>query len=130
MDIKDRIGAWITPAGCSFRVWAPHAKSVAVLIKDGLDWEIAAPLLRQTLTRDGDYWSATVPGVTAGKLYRFEIKKSDDGIIERLDPAARDVLSSELTRSDPSSHNASIVVDAEPFPWAPFTSPSCTTVPT
>ena len=25
MDLKDRLGAWLTPAGCFFRVWAPLA---------------------------------------------------------------------------------------------------------
>ena len=85
MDSEDRIGAWLTPAGCFFRVWAPHAKSVAVLIQDGPYWEVTDTIIRQALTKDGDYWSATVPGVAPWKLYRFEIKKSDGGIIEQLD---------------------------------------------
>jgi 1,4-alpha-glucan branching enzyme len=124
MDMKDRIGAWLTPAGCFFRVWAPHAESVAVLVQDGPYWEVTDTILRQDLTKDGDYWSATVPDVRAWQLYRLEIRAPGGVVIQRLDPTARDVLSSELTRSDPSSRNGSVVLGTDPFPWTPFTTPT------
>src|SRR5262245_3083829 len=123
MNLQDRIGAFYSPAGCFFRVWAPHAQQVAVLVQDGPYWEVTDTIIRQELARDGDYWSATVPGIRPYQLYRFEIKRPDGGILQRLDPAARDVYSSELTRDDPSSRNGSIVVGNEPFMWAPFTTP-------
>ena len=47
MELHDRVGAWLTPAGCFFRVWAPHATAVAVLIQDGPYWEVTDTILRQ-----------------------------------------------------------------------------------
>ena len=124
MNLQDRIGAFYSPAGCFFRVWAPHAQEVAVLVQDGPYWEVTDTIILQDLARTGDYWSGTVAGVRPYQLYRFEIRRPDGGILHRLDPAARDVFSSELTRAaDPSSRNGSIVVGDEPFPWAPFHTP-------
>ncbi|WP_020470451.1 alpha-amylase family glycosyl hydrolase [Zavarzinella formosa] len=123
MDPQERLGAWLTPLGCYFRVWAPHAAAVTVLVQDGPYWEITDTILRGTLQKDGEYWTATVPGVQAWQLYRFELTLQDGSILERLDPAARDVLSSELTRHDPSSRNGSVVQGTDPFPWAPFDTP-------
>jgi 1,4-alpha-glucan branching enzyme len=124
MGFANRIGAWLTPAGCYFRVWAPHAMQVSVLIQDGPYWEVTDTILRQPLTKSGGYWSATVPGVKPYQMYRFEIQKPDGGLLQRLDAAARDVLSSELTRDDPSVRNGSIVLGTDPFPWAPFDTPA------
>lgn len=123
MNLNQRIGAWLTPAGCYFRVWAPNALQVNVLVQDPPYWETTDTIRRQALTNTGGYWTATVPGVKPYQLYRFEIKKSDGTLIERLDAAARDVLSSELTRDDPSSRNGSIVLDTTPFLWASFNTP-------
>jgi 1,4-alpha-glucan branching enzyme len=123
MDLHKRIGAWLTLQGCFFRVWARYAQTVSVLVQDGPYWEADDIMMERELARDGDYWSATVPGVRAWQLYRFKIELPGGGVIERLDPAARDVLSSELTRSDPSSRNGSIVPGTDPFLWAPFETP-------
>jgi 1,4-alpha-glucan branching enzyme len=124
MHLRERVGAWLTSPGCFFRVWAPHANAVTVLVQDGPYWEVDDTVTRQDLVKDGDYWSGTVPGVRAWQLYRFEISHPAAGLVQRLDPAARDVLSSELTRSDPSSRNGSVVLGTEPFPWAPFQTPA------
>jgi 1,4-alpha-glucan branching enzyme len=124
MHLRERVGAWLTSPGCFFRVWAPHANAVTVLVQDGPYWEVDDTVTRQDLVKDGDYWGGTVPGVRAWQLYRFEIGHPAAGLIQRLDPAARDVLSSELTRSDPSSRNGSVVPGTEPFPWAPFQTPA------
>jgi 1,4-alpha-glucan branching enzyme len=96
---------------------------VSVVVQDGPYWEVDDTVVEQDLAKDGDYWSATVPGVQAWQLYRFKLEPPGGGVIERLDPAARDVLSSELTRSDPSSRNGSVVPGTDPFPWAPFETP-------
>lgn len=121
--MKDRLGAWLTPDGCFFRVWAPNAQKVTVLIQDGPYWEVTDTVLRQDLTKASGYWSGTVAGVQPYQLYRYEIKKPDGGLVQRLDAAARDVLSSELTRDDPSVRNGSIVLGNDPFPWVPFETP-------
>jgi 1,4-alpha-glucan branching enzyme len=123
MHLHERIGAWLTPHGCFFRVWAPHAQKVSVVVQDGPYWEVDDTVIKQGLARDGDYWSATVSGVRAWQLYRFKIEHPSGGVTERLDPAARDVLNSELTRWDPSKRNGSVVPGTEPFPWAPFETP-------
>jgi 1,4-alpha-glucan branching enzyme len=108
MDLKERIGAWLTAEGCFFRVWAPHADSLTVRVQDGSQWETQDIIVKQDLIKNGEYWSGTVPGVKAGQLYRFEIKHSDGSSIERLDPAARDVVDSELLGWD--STNGSLVL--------------------
>lgn len=123
MQLHERIGAWPTPEGCFFRVWAPHARSVSVLVQDGPFWEVDDAVREEALAPAEGYWSAAVPGVAPGQLYRYRIEHPDGGTSQRLDPAARDVVSSELTRDDPASRNASIVPSTEPFPWAPFDTP-------
>ena len=89
MQLKERVGAWLTSDGCFFRVWAPHAEALSVLVQDGPYWEVTDTIARQDLIKDGDYWSGTVPGVRAWQLYRFAIKTPGGGASERLDPAAR-----------------------------------------
>jgi 1,4-alpha-glucan branching enzyme len=123
MNLNESIGAWLTPAGCFFRVWAPNAAQVAVLVQDGPYWEVTDTILRQELVKAGGYWSATVPGIKPYQMYRFEIRKPDGGLLQRLDAAARDVASSEVTRNDPSVRNGSIVLGTDPFPWASFVTP-------
>jgi 1,4-alpha-glucan branching enzyme len=44
-------------------------------------------------------------------------------VFERLDPAGRDVLSSELTRRDPSSRNGSVIVGPDLIQWSAFRTP-------
>jgi len=123
MHLQERLGAWLTPNGCFFRVWAPHSQKVSIVVQDGPYWEVSDAVIEQDLVRNGDYWSATIPGVQASLLYRFKIELPGGGVIEQLDPAARDVLSSELTRMDPSSRNGSIVLGTDPFLWASFETP-------
>src|SRR5262249_22537969 len=49
--------------------------------------------------------------------------KPDGGLLQQVDAAARAVVSSDLTRDDPGSRNGSIVLGADSFPWAPFSTP-------
>ena len=56
MNVTDRIGAWLDPSGCFFRVWAPNARAVAVLIQDGPYWEMVDVIARQALTKTDGYW--------------------------------------------------------------------------
>jgi 1,4-alpha-glucan branching enzyme len=124
LKLHDRLGAWLTTDGCFFRVWAPNATAVAVLVQDGPRWEIDDPTTdRHALVEEGGYWSGTVPGVRPGQLYRFAITPKSGAELQRLDPAARDVLSSDLTRADPDSRNGSVVLGTDASPRAPFESP-------
>jgi hypothetical protein len=116
MDISDRIGAWMTGAGCFFRVWAPNARRVGVLVQDGPYWEDGDEIVKQDLVRRGDFWSRTVPGLRPWKIYRFGITSGTD-VFQTLDPAARDVVHSGLTRRDPASRNASIIAEDDLVDW-------------
>ena len=124
MQLQDRIGAFIVPGGCFFRVWAPNAENVAVLVQEPPYWEVDDVITRQDLVKGAKgYWSGSVPGVRAYQIYRFEIRFAGN-TFERLDSAGRDVFSSELARfGDPSNRNASIIPGPDAFPWAPFQTP-------
>lgn len=123
MLLQERIGAHLTAEGCFFRVWAPNAQHVRVLLQHGQSWQPHAETESVDLTRAANgYWSATVPRIRAGWLYRFEITHNDH-VTQRLDPAARDVVHSALTRHDGNSDNASIVVENKPYPWTPYETP-------
>lgn len=124
MEVHERIGAWPVQDGCFFRVWAPHAQQVEVLMQDGAAWALGQNDVEQALTEAGGYWSAIVPGVQPGNLYRYRITTADGEVVERLDAASRDVITSQLTRTDTAIPNASIVVSSDPYPWASFTPPA------
>jgi maltooligosyltrehalose trehalohydrolase len=95
-------GATLTRTGTSFGVWAPKAKSVAVVVADGA----AAgehPMERRTGERGMFY--ADVPGVRAGDRYGYRI----DGGKPLPDP---------VSRSQPDGvHELSEVVDPDAFEW-------------
>ncbi|SDT47153.1 malto-oligosyltrehalose trehalohydrolase [Bradyrhizobium canariense] len=69
-----QFGPILTPDGASFRLWAPAAKRIDLLL------EKPHPLRRG----DDGWFSADVAGVTAGARYKFRI----DGEIEVPDPAS------------------------------------------
>lgn len=124
MLLEERIGAQLSGPDGFFRVWAPNAERMRLLLQEGEYWQ--ADKTKQAVDMEwaaNGYWSARVPGVTAGMLYRFEVTYQGQ-TSERLDPAARDVVNSALTRSDAGSKNASIVVGNQPYPWEPWQTPS------
>ena len=55
MDLQNRIGAWLTPDGCFFRVWAPNAVQVIVLLQAGPNWNVTAAFARHALTNTGGW---------------------------------------------------------------------------
>jgi maltooligosyltrehalose trehalohydrolase len=75
-----QFGAQPTQDGASFRLWAPAAKSVdLVLVLD------KPQLKTQPMARDADGWfSVDVAGIGAGARYKFRI----DGEIDVPDPAS------------------------------------------
>lgn len=124
VETNTLIGAHLNDSGCFFRVWAPHASHLKVLIQEGAYWDNDATTRTFYLDRSEDgYWSGTLPDVQEGSLYRYEIT-TNGNTHQRLDPAARNVLHSGLLRNNPlSSDNASIVVSDEHFSWSPYTTP-------
>jgi malto-oligosyltrehalose trehalohydrolase len=69
-----QFGVKLTTAGAIFRLWAPAAKRVDVLLDKP-----------HALRRGDDGWfSADIAGITAGTLYKFRI----DGAVDIPDPAS------------------------------------------
>ena len=120
----DPLGATLSDGGCHFRVWAPHADQARVLLQTGDEWlHEDEPVASASLMRSDDgYWTGFVADVKAGWLYRYEFEHNGHKF-QRLDAAARDVIHSQLTRHDPTTENASIVVTNQPYDWAPFDTP-------
>jgi maltooligosyltrehalose trehalohydrolase len=69
-----QFGPELTPSGVNFRLWAPAANSVELLIDRPLSMH----------TADGAWYSLRIPAATPGARYKFRI----DGSLEIPDPAA------------------------------------------
>jgi maltooligosyltrehalose trehalohydrolase len=96
------LGACVRPDGVLFRVWAPRAEALEVLIdREG------RPLAVHALQRDRDgYFEALVTSVSAGDEYRYRI----DGGGSFPDPASR---------FQPAGvHGPSLIVDPGAFAWS------------
>lgn len=106
---KKDVGTILHRDGVSFRVWAPNAKSVAV-VGTFNDWQPT-----QLASEDDGYWATFIEDAEAGTEYRFVI---DTGAqqISRNDPRALQVT---------TSAGNSVVVDSH-FDWGDqeFTSAS------
>ncbi len=77
---KSPLGAIHMPDGrTTFRVWAPHARQIAVRLLDH-----DRPLAPMQPVGDG-YYEATVSGLKPGALYLYRLNDS----VERPDPASR-----------------------------------------
>ena len=103
------LGSHLSDDGVNFRVWAPFASSVGVLIDTDFQWH-ETPLTSE----ENGYWSGSVKDLQAGKSYKYRIHTQDGKIIERNDPRAR-----QLTVSD---NGVSVVIDPE-FDWENSVSP-------
>lgn len=103
------LGSHLTDKGVDFRVWAPFAKAVSVLIDVDFNWQ-DTPLKSE----ENGYWSGSVIDIKAGKSYKYRITKADGNTVERNDPRAR-----QLTVSD---GGLSVVVDSD-FDWGDTESP-------
>lgn len=117
------VGAFVVEGGVSFRVWAPHADAVRVLVQQEVtEWDYDRAPLSAALTRTGEFWHGVVPGVAAGDVYRYEIT---NGALrfDTLDPAARDTLSSWNYFGISDNSNAAIIQPPLSFAWAPFRTP-------
>jgi len=102
----------------SFRVWAPNASAVQVVLGPAG----AAPTTAFSLALDPapavGYWSGVISGVTVGDQYYFGIGTYNPGgpPFFKTDPCAR-----EVTSSDPSL--PAIVADIA-YPFSPFITPA------
>jgi 1,4-alpha-glucan branching enzyme len=94
-------------AGVRFAVWAPGARSVAV-VGDWNDW---TPEALRPVRTDGPtgIWSGVVPGARSGHRYKYEITSDVGQLLRKADPMARQ------TERPPS--DASVVPRAEVHEW-------------
>ena len=101
-QIKKKLGVTLYKGGAEFRVWAPFAQQVYIngtFTPDG----------KQPLTSEGDgYWFALIRDVEPGQQYQYIIETPDGRLLEKNDPRARAITSSDK--------GFSVVVDNE-FDW-------------
>src|SRR3954468_22110442 len=96
---RPALGAWPTDGGTRFRLWAPNARRVEVVVERN-----GAELLTQELARSPDgTFAGLVEGVRAGDRYRF--RKDGEGPFP--DPASR--------YQPEGVHGPSEVVDPDEF---------------
>ncbi len=105
------LGAHLTEVedikGVSFATWAPNAKRISV-VGDFNNWDGRCHPMR---TRGGSgIWELFIPGLTAGCMYKFEIRSSiDNQLLLKTDPYGR---SFELRPG-----TASIVTSDNEYQW-------------
>ncbi|PUA28795.1 MAG: malto-oligosyltrehalose trehalohydrolase [Cellvibrio sp. 79] len=93
------VGAEFTNNGVQFRVWAPRAKTVKIIINNT---ESAFEMMEE----EHGYKSLTIPSAKPGDLYQFKL---DDDKNLYPDPASR---------AQPSGpHGPSMVIDPATFIW-------------
>ena len=101
-------------AGVAFTVWAPHAGRVAV-IGDFNDWDGRRHGMR--LRHECGVWEIFLPGVEAGRLYKFEIKSAERSQVDRQDGSLR-IPGRESARDPPrSSAISTATAGATPPGW-------------
>ena len=97
------MGAMPREQGTSFRVWAPHAKTVCVTGSFN-DWsKTQNPLTKE----ESGYWSVDVREAKAGDEYRYVIGTTQ-GLLSRIDP---------YTRSVTNSVGNGVIYDPNVFDW-------------
>lgn len=101
-QVKKKLGVTLHSGEAEFRVWAPFATNVSISGTFAPD----TPLAMQS-ENDG-YWSLTVGTVEVGQQYRYVIETADGRIIEKNDPRAKAITSSD--------NGFSVIVDEE-FEW-------------
>ncbi len=102
-DHHQGMGAIVLDEGTAFRVWAPHAESVAVR-GDFNQWsEDADPMESE----GNGYWYREVGHAGPGHEYQYRLT-TPDGVLDRIDPYARFVT---------NSVGNGIIVDPDAFDW-------------
>jgi maltooligosyltrehalose trehalohydrolase len=95
----------IAPGRTNFRVWAPKARRVDVVLEENADPEGARTF--QPLTAEAGGYFAGEAAVAAGARYRFRLNKSENF---HPDPASR--------FQPEGPHRSSCVVDHRDFHWS------------
>ncbi|MEL5725289.1 1,4-alpha-glucan branching enzyme, partial [Lactiplantibacillus pentosus] len=102
---QDYLGCHLAATGRAvFRVWAPHAKAVAV-VGDVNDWQPN----RLKLLGATDIWQGQLAGVHAADLYKFQITTATGQVTLKIDP-----FSQQFERKP---GDASVVVEPVSMLW-------------
>ena len=102
-DWRPTLGAVHTPAATTFRVWAPEATSVDLILAAPGHSGRGLPLQKD----EAGYWSAIVDGLPAGARYRYRLNGDDRRTFP--DPASR--------FQPEGVHGPSQVIDPAAFVW-------------
>jgi len=109
--IYEKMGAHLAEEngmkGTYFSVWAPNARSVAV-VGDFNDWDDQAD--KMAPVQQSGIWDIFIPGIGEGSLYKYAVEAQDGKVVFKADPYGN---ASQL-RPD----NASIVTDLNHFKWS------------
>lgn len=102
------MGARVTDGGATFRLWAPRAEHVYVV----LDGEPAPAPTDRELVKDpaSGHWTGFIPGIGVGSRYRYYIEAAGASELKR-DPRAR-----ELDFTGPPDADC-VVTNAWTYPW-------------
>lgn len=121
---EKNIGSWINNGVAHFRVWAPKADAIKVLLQPGDVWDNGGQQRELPLSKgNDDYWSNEIDNVAPGTLYRFAV--THQGVTrQKLDPAARNVIHSGLTRFEPDNGNACILLEERSRGASSFRTPA------
>ena len=93
--------------GVLFTVWAPNAERVSV-VGDFNNWNGTRNMMR--LMGHSGIWELFIPRMSAGDVYKFEIRAMNGDVFCKLDPYA---LQTELR-----PNNAAIVSKGTDFTWS------------
>ncbi len=105
------MGANLIGGGATFRVWAPRAKDVYLVLGSGA-FGPYAKRDADRLTKLGEgHWAGFAPGVVDGQQYKFFVV-GEGGEGYKRDPYAR-----ELTSDPGYPHSNCVVRDPGRFPW-------------
>jgi pullulanase/glycogen debranching enzyme len=93
-NMSDLIGSHRIGNELKFKVWAPHANKLDVLVQQGTEWDYDTEPRRYSLEKNhGDYWEGKFRDISAGEIYRYEISNNGRKFVT-IDPAARDTVHS------------------------------------
>ncbi len=108
VDDATPMGARLVPGGATFRVWAPGAEHVYVVLGGVDDYH---PRPQDELEHRGDgEWTGFVADVTARTLYRFFVTGPGGSGLKR-DPWARELEVHDF------SHQDCVVPADDSYPW-------------
>lgn len=101
------MGAHSTKDSVRFRVWAPHAKSVAV-VGDFNNWNGNDHMM--TKINNEGIWELEIPNLKRMEKYKYRVEGGDGNVVLKADPYA--------FYSEMRPNTASIVYDVPKFKWA------------